>query len=200
MDELDGPRMMDELDTLRADLRRVVAASERAERTVAELATVIDTLLQILRLRGALGDGHLRMLDRLRGEVRRVTEPALKLNPSTLDKYGQASVEIDCAARIHLCHGRCCAYSIELSEQDLVEGKLAWRIREPYYLPQTDDGYCVYQDRDDGGCGAYAHRPSPCRTYDCREDARIWIDFEQRLPAPLTPGLVPIRRKPPAQP
>jgi hypothetical protein len=30
----------------------------------------------------------------------------------------------------------------------------------------------------------YEHRPAICRTYDCRKDPRIWIDFEKRIPAP----------------
>lgn len=200
MDDPDRHALLVELTGLRADLRRVTEASDQAERTVAELAAVVTSLIQILRLRESLGDGHLRMLDRLRGHVQRVTEPEIRINRSTVDKYAAEAVEIDCASRIHLCHGRCCGYSIALSEQDLVEGKLAWRIREPYWLPQTDDGYCVYQDRDDGGCRAYDHRPGQCRTYDCRTDARVWIDFEQRIAAPLAPGLAQIRRKPAAAP
>ncbi|MBK9034850.1 MAG: YkgJ family cysteine cluster protein [Myxococcales bacterium] len=188
---------MDELDELRAELRRAMAISERAEQTAAELGYVVETLLEILRARGQLGEGHLRMLTRLRQHARLITEPQIRLE-SAPDKYGMAGAEIDCASRMHLCHGRCCAYDISLSEQDLVEGKLAWRLEQPYVLPHGDHGSCAYQDRTDGGCQCYAHRPAQCRQYDCREDANIWVDFEAGIAAPLRPGLVPLRRKPTA--
>jgi Putative zinc- or iron-chelating domain len=192
---MDEPVTADDLSALRAELRRAVATSDEARRIVAELAAALESMIQILTLRGELAAGHLQMLERVRRHVKVAVEPSLHLDP-TSDKYSMAGVEIDCASRIHLCHGRCCAYSIPLSQQDLLEGKLAWRIREPYYLPHGDDGYCSYQDRTSGGCGAYQHRPAQCRSYDCRTDARVWIDFDAGIPAPLAAGLVPIRRKP----
>jgi hypothetical protein len=30
-----------------------------------------------------------------------------------------------------------------------------------------------------------------CRGYDCREDRRIWLDFEKRIPAPDLAAVVP---------
>ena len=44
---------------------------------------------------------------------------------------------------------------------------------------------------DAGACTAYDYRPSTCRTYDCREDRRVWIDFEARIPAPLPESIRP---------
>ncbi len=187
----------DDVAPLYAQLRALAAQSERAERLARELAAALDALVAVFAMRGELEPGHLRQLERVRARVAAATTPAVTLDV-TDDKYAVAGADIDCASRIELCHGRCCAYDIPLSEQDLREGKLAWRIHEPYYLPKGDDGYCAYQDRHDGGCQAYAHRPAQCRGYDCREDARIWIDFEARIPAPLWPGLVPIRRRPPS--
>jgi Putative zinc- or iron-chelating domain len=183
-----------ELAELHEQLRTMAAQSERAERLAVELAAALDAMVTVFQLRGELGPGHLRMLERVRRHVSVAVEPALALD-RTADKYAVAGVDIDCDARMPLCHGRCCSADIALSEQDLREGKLAWRIREPYYLPKVD-GYCANQDRSTGGCGAYAQRPAQCRTYDCREDARIWIDFEARIPAPLPPGLTPLRRRP----
>jgi Fe-S-cluster containining protein len=181
-----------ELVVMRAELRRAMASAERAERVALEVAAAVDTLTDILRARGQLGPGHLRLLARARQHLQLATAPRVHLDANP-DKYLVESTPIDCASRIHLCHGRCCAYSIALSEQDLREGELEWRIDEPYYLPHGPDGYCAYQDRSDGGCRAYQHRPAQCRQYDCREDASIWIDFEAGVPAPLRPGLVPIR-------
>lgn len=193
-DEL-AAAVADELAAMRAELRRAMASAERAERVAVELAATVDTLSEILRVRGQLGPGHLRMLDRVRASVQLATAPRIQLEAIT-DKRALSSPPIDCASRIHLCHGRCCGYSIALSEEDLREGQLAWRIDEPYYLPHGADGYCTYQDRTDGGCQVYEHRPGACRRYDCREDANIWIDFEAGIATPLRPGLVPIRTRP----
>lgn len=200
-DTAGSPALSDELDALgerltdlRADVQRLATANARAERTVAELRAALDTLLQILRVRETLADGHLEMIDRLRRHVRLAAEPQLTLN-GVPDKYDVEVSQIDCEARMHLCHGRCCSYNIPLSEQDLVEGKVAWRIHEPYYLAQRPSGGCVYQSEETGACGNYQYRPAPCRTYDCSHDTRVWIDFEARIPAPVPDGLVTIRRR-----
>jgi Fe-S-cluster containining protein len=55
---------------------------------------------------------------------------------------------------------------------------------KPYALPRVD-GRCVCMD-DAGACTVYERRPGACRAYDCRHDARVWIDFEARIPAPRT--------------
>ncbi|HRC58062.1 MAG TPA: YkgJ family cysteine cluster protein [Kofleriaceae bacterium] len=181
-----------ELSDLRADTHRLAAANVRNEHMVAELRAVLDTLLQILRVRETLQDGHLQMMDRLRRHAKLATEPQLILG-TAVDKYSVESGDIDCASLLHLCHGRCCAFNIPLSEQDLAEGKLAWRIREPYLMAQADSGYCTYLDEHSGGCGNYLARPAPCRSYDCRRDPRVWIDFDAKVPAPMPEGLVTIR-------
>jgi Fe-S-cluster containining protein len=36
----------------------------------------------------------------------------------------------------------------------------------------------------DGACTIYERRPGACRAYDCRNDRRVWLDFEARVPAP----------------
>ena len=184
-----------ELGELRAELRQAMASAERAERVALEVAAGLDGLTDILRARGQLGPAHVRLLARARQHLELATKPRVHLDPAP-DKYAIPSTPIDCASRVHLCHGRCCAYTIALSEQDLREGELAWRLDEPYYLPHGPDGYCANQDRTTGGCKVYEHRPAQCRQYDCREDASIWIDFEAAIPAPLRPGLVPIRTRP----
>ena len=37
-------------------------------------------------------------------------------------------------------------------------------------------------------CQVHAYRPYVCRAYDCRNDKRIWLDFDQMIPAPDEPG------------
>jgi Fe-S-cluster containining protein len=99
------------------------------------------------------------------------------------DKYAVASPGIDCESRLHLCHARCCSLVVELSAQDLAERTVEWDLQHPYLLKRLEDGYCMYLTPE-LGCGNYHHRPATCRSYDCRNDPRVWIDFEARIPAP----------------
>jgi Fe-S-cluster containining protein len=183
----------------RAAARAIIAAvspDDELRQQITELASVIDTLLTIFVQKGELNEGHLRVIQKLKRHAKAATSPQIALDHTT-DKYEVegTGAEIDCDARMHLCLGRCCSFEKPLSEQDLREGKLEWQIDRPYYLARTRTGLCAYQAEDTGGCKAYEHRPATCRRYDCREDARVWIDFEKRIPAPMPDGLVTIRRR-----
>lgn len=101
------------------------------------------------------------------------------------DKYAADAVDIPCAELIPLCEGRCCSYTFALSTQDLDEGVIRFDYGQPYRIRQrSSDGYCVHSDPTTRECGAHAVRPGTCRTYDCRQDKRVWIDFANRIPAP----------------
>lgn len=91
---------------------------------------------------------------------------------------------IDCENRVHLCRAACCRLTVGLSTDDVKEGLLRWETHMPYALARARDGYCVHMDRGSCRCTVYEHRPIPCRAYDCREDERIWLDFEGRVPNP----------------
>jgi len=187
----------DRLLELAAGLRHLAEANQRNEKMLAEFRIVIDTLLTVLAGREQLNEGHLRLFEKLRERAQLASTPRIELDELEPDKYAVDNSEVDCAARMHLCHGRCCSFNIKLSRLDLAEGKLEWNIDRPYYLAKSREGYCVYQQRDSGFCGHYEFRPSTCRSYDCREDRRVWIDFEKMIPAPMPDGLVTLRRKPP---
>lgn len=102
----------------------------------------------------------------------------------TEDKYALTDLpEIDCASRMHLCQARCCSLGFWISFQDLDEGVVKWNYAAPYHIKQAQDGYCVHNDCQTRSCQVYEHRPAVCRTYDCRQDSRIWKDFEARIPA-----------------
>lgn len=101
-------------------------------------------------------------------------------------KYAAKTPAIPCAELIPLCHARCCALTFSLSTEDLDEGVIRWDYGQPYLIRQrASDGYCVHNDPDHRTCTVHAHRPRVCRVYDCRKDARVWIDYEQRIAAPL---------------
>jgi hypothetical protein len=92
--------------------------------------------------------------------------------------------EIDCASRVELCGAACCRLGVGLSTEDVREGILRWDPAEPYALERADDGWCVHMERGSCRCTVYDARPVPCRGFDCREDRRIWLDFEGRVPNP----------------
>jgi len=98
------------------------------------------------------------------------------------DKYTfSETVNIDCASRVHLCHAACCRMSFALSQQDVEEGVVKWDLGRPYLIAQDSDGYCRHLDRESNSCTVREQRPLPCRGYDCRQDKRVWVDFEKRI-------------------
>ncbi len=119
------------------------------------------------------------------------------------DKYKpQAGTPVDCENRIHLCRASCCKLWFALSVQDLEERIVRWNYAEPYTIAQGSDGYCVHQERTgEHRCGVYENRPLACRTYSCKDDKRIWNDFEgyvinpdilrDEWPAPAPDGPTP---------
>ena len=104
------------------------------------------------------------------------------------DKYEVTPVSPPCEELIDLCKARCCSYNFALSTKDLDEGIIRWDYGQPYLNRQrASDGYCVHHDPNTNGCTVHKYRPRVCRTYDCRKDKRVWIDYEQRIPAPMEP-------------
>ena len=119
-----------------------------------------------------------------------VHRQAMKSDPQVMlskgpDKYnGEKDIIIDCAARLHLCQAACCGFRFYLTSQDLDEGIVKWDYGNPYWVRQRDGGYCFHCDSDDLTCRIHQYRPFTCRLYDCRQDKRVWVDFEQGIPNP----------------
>jgi Fe-S-cluster containining protein len=101
------------------------------------------------------------------------------------DKYQcPEQVIIDCASRVPLCRAACCSFRFFLAPQDLDESIVRWDYGNPYWVRQQENGYCYHWNPDGMTCRIHANRPYPCRVYDCRQDKRIWVDFEGRVPNP----------------
>jgi len=125
-------------------------------------------------------------------QVGQMAQPRVRL-AKLGDKYNEPkTAEIDCAARIHLCQARCCSFNFYLTVQDLDEGVAKWDYGNPYWIKHEADGYCTHCDPQSRSCTIHPQRPHVCRLYDCRNDDRIWIDFEARIPAPVEPPRKPI--------
>jgi hypothetical protein len=104
-------------------------------------------------------------------------------------KYEATSPDVPCAELMSICQARCCRLSFALSTQDLDEGVIRWDYGQPYLIRQrASDAYCVHNDPQSHACTVHAQRPRVCRLYDCRKDARIWLDYEKRIVAPFAIG------------
>jgi len=181
---------MDEAQ-LREALQQLATDSVRAQQGVAELQQQFETLIEIMLASAALRPGHADLIARLRRRVELSRTTGVELGRDT-DKYTVEGEPIDCEARLALCQARCCSFSVVLSRQDVEEGELAWDIDHPYRLRRDPDGYCSNLGRADARCQRYDHRPGTCRSYSCRNDQRVWIDFEARIPAPMPLTLIPL--------
>lgn len=148
------------------------------ERLAAQEATV-DTLIEMLVGKEVLGKGHKKILEKAANKPQR-SLPQIRLGPMD-DKYNVEGADIDCAARLHLCGARCCRLEASLGQQDLDERELEWETQRPYVIKRAEDGYCTYLG-DNGGCTCYEKRPTVCRVFDCRNDKRIWQDFDKMIP------------------
>jgi hypothetical protein len=154
-----------------------------------EVAAFAYALIELLIEKGLLTEEELN--ERKRQVATRLAEKfrdngmgVVRQEPE-YDKYNlDGSVQIDCESRLPFCQAACCRLQFALSRQDVEEGVLTWDFARPYMIKQSQDGYCVHLDRQGCRCSVYAHRPVPCRAYDCRNDQRIWVDFERKIVNP----------------
>jgi Fe-S-cluster containining protein len=184
-----GPMQPDPVrNDLNAGLRFLHTMEMQSKNEIYETVAGLYALTEELVARGLI---DLRTLEerRLRTKAReaeRAMQAAHVTVSENVDKYALTDLpQIDCEARIPLCKGRCCTLHFALSFQDLDEGVCKWEYSRPYQIRRREDGYCIHNDAETRGCGVYANRPAICRTYDCRTDKRIWLDFEKRIPTPV---------------
>lgn len=171
--------------------RGLMYAHDRANANTSELeeaAATIEALVELLVEAGLpperLEEARARAVQRVR---RRFIERGMAVARQDFDVTKREfpdGVAIDCENRIGLCRAACCRLSVGLSGEDVREGILKWDVENPYILDRGDDGWCVHMERGSCRCTVYEARPIPCRGFDCREDHRIWLDFEGRVPNP----------------
>ena len=160
-----------------------------------EAVAYVQALTDLLIEKGVIKADEVEApLENARKEVEKVLMPRVRLADMG-DKYAEGqNVEIDCASLIPLCQARCCTFKFFLTKQDLDEGMAKWDYCNPYWIRQASDGYCVHSDAQTRACTIHPQRPHTCRKYDCRNDKRVWLDFEKRIPAPMpeATGNVPV--------
>lgn len=147
------------------------------------------TVLKVLRDTGLVeADALQEAFDETQAEMQERYEDlglGVRLGVKTDDKDSLDPAklpQIDCADRMELCRGACCTMWWALTPEEVEEGLVQFDIARPYMnRRRADDGYCVHNDAETHGCTIYEDRPVLCRTYDCRRDERIWLDFDGRV-------------------
>jgi Fe-S-cluster containining protein len=179
-------------EDLERALRRATLAIEGVRDDVMQLAAQVVALGNELARRDAAIEAAVdaetpKIADQIRVADERATTHRVLIGESE-DKYRTATTGPNCLELLPICEGRCCKLHFALSSQDLDEAVIRWDYGRPYLIKQrASDGYCVHNDPTQRGCTVYTHRPRPCREYDCRDDQRIWKDFEARIPAVESP-------------
>jgi hypothetical protein len=154
-----------------------------------ETASFAYALIELLSEKGLITIEELDERKRVVGQrlARQLGEQGLgvMLQDPEYDKYTfEGEVEIDCASLVQYCRAACCRLPFALSKQDVREGIVRWDLGRPYLIAQDQDGYCCHLERGTLGCTVRGNRPVPCRAFDCRQDKRIWLDFENRIVNP----------------
>lgn len=195
----------------------VQASLEKQGQLASKLDVYVTSLIELLLDRGVLGPEDLaRAVDANRAEhsaearARFERDGAMPPWPTVMvrqdgpdhdgasDPNGSGEpaaeeVEVDCAARMHVCKAVCCSLPFPLSAAEVEAGDVRWDLGHPYVIRQTAEGYCVHNDRSSGGCDVYDKRPGVCRGYSCAHDERIWADFDNMV---LNEEYLASRRRP----
>jgi Fe-S-cluster containining protein len=150
-----------------------------------EGAICARALAELLVSKGVVEQEELEaMMAQVRQQMEAQPTPKVMLARSE-DKYNcPDTVIIDCASRVHICKAKCCTFNFYLTDQDLDEGIVKWDYGRPYWIRKRGDGYCVHCEPGTWRCRIHSYRPYVCRTYDCRNDERVWLDFERMIPSP----------------
>ena len=150
-----------------------------------ELEVLLHGLTDALLAKGVVNESEVAAaMSKVQGELkqRNVANGARTMVRS---EKGQTNpdvpVEVDCSARLHICHAACCRLDFALSVSEVESGKVKWDLGRPYFIRRESDGCCTHLDSASGTCRIYPDRPGVCTGYTCAGDARIWKDFEKMV-------------------
>jgi hypothetical protein len=153
----------------------------RANQTEAAVYGLIDLLIE----KGALTTEEVTRAFELTGSDMRDAGRHATLDVIVREDSSAPAVtgeEIDCATRIPFCKAACCRLRWPLTLAEVESGPVKWDLGHPFMNRHSAHGYCHRLDIASHGCEVYAERPAPCRQYNCVDDERIWLDFENMVP------------------
>jgi Fe-S-cluster containining protein len=176
----------DEVERLQRQLERgglfTHSALGRSGLRQREVESFVYGLVDVLLARGLIAEDELRdAVDGVRADLDvsgEPPEPAVVLRVDEPQADAEPPVQVDCAARIHICEAVCCKLDFPLSPEEIEGGVVRWDLGRPYAIRQESDGLCSHCDHTTRACGIYEDRPTPCKRYSCAADDRIWTDFD----------------------
>jgi Fe-S-cluster containining protein len=150
---------------------------------IGEAEVFLHGLIDTLLAKGVVTESEIvSSIGKVRSELTErgeVSGGRTMIRPDTLPAETIAPVQVDCQARLHICHAACCKLAFALSIPEVESGKIKWDLGRPYFIRQENNGCCTHLDAPSGQCHIYQDRPGVCKQYSCANDRRIWTDFEK---------------------
>lgn len=168
----------------RGNLFAHTALGENAIR-LGELEALLHGLTDALLAKGVVNEGEVAAaISKVQAELKQ-RKDVNGARTMVRSEKGQSNpdvpVDVDCSARLHICHAACCRLDFALSVSEVESGKVKWDLGRPYFIRRESDGCCTHLDSVSGTCRIYRNRPGVCKRYSCAGDARIWKDFEKMV-------------------
>jgi Fe-S-cluster containining protein len=169
-----------EQQVLRGQLFVHTGLSQHTTR-IREVEALLYGLIDLLVANGVVPpEGLKRAAREIRQEQATQKDPSLPLVAMREDNEESAAPRtVNCTERLPICKAACCRLDFALNRREIESGQVKWDLGRPYFIRKGSAGYCCHNQRDTGGCGVYADRPSVCRLYSCESDQRIWKDFDK---------------------
>ena len=167
----------------RGSLFAHTALGENAVR-LGELEVLVHSLTDTLLAKGMVSEGEItNAMPSVQAELRQRNHLPGVRTMVRIEKRDapEADVEVDCAARLHICKAACCRLDFALSVEEVETGKVKWDLGRPYFIRRERNGCCSHLEPGSLGCRIYRDRPAVCRGYSCANDTRIWKDFDNMV-------------------
>lgn len=182
----DHPQLHDPAaaDATRLALARLGADLSTTQNNELEQSIIVQCMLQVLMQKGFIRPTE---LDAVYGQMRdHMVELRQRQYQGPIvipeDIAIDPALDLDCKAHHDACGAACCTtFHVFLTPDEARSGRYLWDLRAPYKLLADEWGTCVYFDRDTLGCGIWQERPKACRSFDCRQETRVWQDYPQRV-------------------
>jgi Fe-S-cluster containining protein len=173
---------------LRGEFGKVRKAIRANGSAVGSIQSVLrDLMLDLALTKRALASlGQIGVMERRRIEKELIVEvfPPSQVRSGTgisVAPMRSGSPVLDCGERISLCKSACCRiFNVPLTPKEVHEGRIDWNPRVPYLVHKNRLG-CVNLQSGDCSCSIYDSRPSTCSSYSCKNDKRIWSDYEKKI-------------------